>query len=45
MVPDLFSSAKDLMVMAGMRNMKTHGEIKNKGSMLENPESSMLNSP
>jgi len=33
MVPDFFSSAKDLMVTAGTRNKKTQGAIMKRVSM------------
>jgi hypothetical protein len=44
-VPFLFSSANERIVIAGIRNMKTHGEMKNNVSILEYFISSTLESP
>jgi hypothetical protein len=44
-VPDFFSSAKERMVIAGMRKRKTHGPIEKSVSMLAYPTSRTLVPP
>jgi hypothetical protein len=41
MVPDLFSSEKERMVMAGIKNKNTHGAMLKKLSMLAKPYSNI----
>jgi hypothetical protein len=45
MVPSRFSSAIILIVTAGIRNIKTHGEMKKSASSPAYPLSSIFNSP